>query len=68
QGMTLKAGMTIAIEPMIMSGREDVKVSALNGWTVSTVDKSDAAHFERSIVILDDGPEILTPWISSSSK
>ena len=64
QGMTLKAGMTIAIEPMIMSGREDVKVGS-NGWTVSTVDKSDAAHFERSIVILDDGPEILTPWISS---
>ncbi len=65
QGMTLKAGMTIAIEPMIMSGREDVKVSDANGWTVSTVDGSDAAHFERSIVILDDGPEILTPWQSS---
>ncbi|MBQ3402489.1 MAG: type I methionyl aminopeptidase [Synergistaceae bacterium] len=64
QGMTLKAGMTIAIEPMIMSGREDVKTGA-NGWTVSTVDGSDAAHFERSIVILDDGPEILTKWQSS---
>lgn len=63
QGMTLKTGMTIAIEPMIMSGREDVKVGA-NGWTVSTVDGSDAAHFERSIVILDDGPEILTKWQS----
>ncbi|MBQ3449845.1 MAG: type I methionyl aminopeptidase [Synergistaceae bacterium] len=64
QGMTLKAGMTIAIEPMIMSGREDVKTEA-NGWTVTTVDGSDAAHFERSIVILDDGPEILTKWQSS---
>ncbi len=64
QGMTLKAGMTIAIEPMIMSGREDVKVGS-NGWTVSTKDGSDAAHFERSIVILDDGPEILTKWQSS---
>lgn len=64
QGMTLKAGMTIAIEPMIMSGREDVKVGT-NGWTVLTVDGSDAAHFERSIVILDDGPEILTKWQSS---
>lgn len=64
QGMTLKAGMTIAIEPMIMSGREEVKVGS-NGWTVSTVDGSDAAHFERSIVILDDGPEILTKWQSS---
>ena len=65
QGMTLKAGMTIAIEPMIMSGREDVKVNSFNGWTVSTVDGSDAAHFERSIVILDEGPEILTKWQSS---
>lgn len=63
QGMTLKVGMTLAIEPMIMSGREDVKVGA-NGWTVSTVDGSDAAHFERSIVILEDGPEILTRWQS----
>ena len=64
QGMTLKAGMTIAIEPMIMSGREDVETGT-NGWTVTTVDGSDAAHFERSIVILDDGPEILTKWQSS---
>ena len=64
QGMTFKAGMTIAIEPMIMSGREDVKTEA-NGWTVTTADGSDAAHFERSIVILDDGPEILTKWQSS---
>ena len=63
QGMTLKAGMTIAIEPMIMSGREKVKTGG-NGWTVSTVDGSDAAHFERSVAILDDGPEILTPWQS----
>ena len=63
-GMTLKAGMTIAIEPMIMSGREKVKTGS-NGWTVSTVDGSDAAHFERSIAVLDDGPEILTPWQSS---
>ena len=61
QGLTLQRGMTIAIEPMIMSGKEEVKVNS-NGWTVSTVDGSDAAHFERSIAILDDGPEILTKW------
>ncbi len=64
QGMTLKAGMTIAIEPMIMSGREKVK-TASNGWTVLTLDGSDAAHFERSIAILDGEPEILTKWQSS---
>ena len=63
QGMTLKAGMTIAIEPMIMSGREAVRVGK-NGWTVLTVDGSDAAHFERTIAVLDDGVEILTKWQS----
>ncbi|MCR5347129.1 MAG: type I methionyl aminopeptidase [Fretibacterium sp.] len=63
RGVTLQRGMTIAIEPMIMSGREDVRVGE-NGWTVFTADGSDAAHFERSIAVLDDGPEILTPWTS----
>ncbi len=63
RGVTLQRGLAIAIEPMIMSGGEDVKV-AENGWTVSTADGSDAAHFERSIVITDDGPEVLTPWTS----
>ena len=63
QGMTLKAGMTIAIEPMIMSGREEVRVGA-NGWTVLTVDGSDAAHFERTIAIHDGEAEILTNWQS----
>ncbi|MBQ9905122.1 MAG: type I methionyl aminopeptidase [Synergistaceae bacterium] len=63
-GMTLKAGMTIAIEPMIMSGREKVKTGT-NGWTVLTVDGSDAAHFERSVAVLDGEAEILTKWQSS---
>ncbi len=67
QGMILKAGMTLAIEPMIMSGQESVEVGA-NGWTVSTCDKSDAAHFERSIVITPDGPEILTNWKSATRE
>ena len=63
QGMTLKAGMTIAIEPMIMTGREKVRVGS-NGWTVLTVDGSDAAHFERTVAVLEDEPEILTKWQS----
>ena len=62
----LQKGMTIAIEPMITAGRGDVKVGT-NGWTVITADGSDAAHFERSVVIFDDGPEILTPWASQMS-
>ena len=67
RGVMLQKGMTLAIEPMIMSGREAVRVGE-NGWTVLTADGSDAAHFERSIVILDDGPEILTPWTSRMGR
>lgn len=63
RGVTLQRGMTLAIEPMIVAGSEDVVIGE-NGWVVLTADGSDAAHFERSIAILDDGPEILTPWTS----
>ncbi|GHT00104.1 methionine aminopeptidase [Synergistales bacterium] len=62
-GVTLLRGMTLAIEPMVMTGEEAIKVGADN-WLVVTADGSDAAHFERSVVITDDGPEILTPWVS----
>ena len=64
RGAVLQRGMTLAIEPMIMAGREKVLIGK-DGWVVVTADGSDAAHFERSIVITDDGPESLTPWTSS---
>lgn len=60
-GLTLKPGLTFCIEPMVMSGREPVK-SLDNGWTVVTVDGSDAAHFEHTVLVTEDGVEILTPW------
>lgn len=63
RGVTLQRGMTLAIEPMVMTGREEVKLGS-DGWVVVTADGSDAAHFERSIVVTDDGPEILTQWKS----
>jgi methionyl aminopeptidase len=59
--VTLKAGMTIAIEPMVMSGAEDTIVGS-DRWVVLTADGSDAAHFERSVLITKDGAEVLTPW------
>ena len=62
-GVTLQRGMTLALEPMIMAGKEEVMLGS-DGWVVVTVDGSDAAHFERTIVITNDGPEILTPWVS----
>ena len=60
-GVTLLKGMTIAIEPMIMSGKEALK-DGDDGWLVSTADGSDAAHFEKTVLVTSDGAEILTPW------
>jgi len=61
RGISLQSGMTLAIEPMIMAGGEEVVVGSDN-WVVLTADGSDAAHFERSVVITDHETEILTPW------
>jgi methionyl aminopeptidase len=51
--------MTLAIEPMVNAGTWDVKLLD-NGWTVVTADNSPSAHFEHTVAILSDGPEILT--------
>lgn len=60
-GITLKPRMTFCIEPMVMSGAEDVKCLS-DGWTVVTADGSDAAHFEYSVLVTENDAEILTPW------
>ena len=59
KGITLRPGMTIAVEPMINAGRKEVKVLA-DGWTTITLDKSLSAHFEHTILITETGYEILT--------
>lgn len=59
KGITLRPGMTLAIEPMINAGAKDVLVQA-DGWTTVTVDGSLSAHFEHTILITDTGYEILT--------
>ncbi len=59
RGPILKAGMTLAIEPMLNAGKDNVRVHA-DGWTVTTVDKKNAAHFEHTIVVTEEGYEILT--------
>jgi methionyl aminopeptidase len=58
-GVELRAGMTIAIEPMATLGSHKVYVDA-DGWTVRSSDGSLAAHFEHTVLITDDGAEILT--------
>lgn len=57
--MKLKAGMTIAIEPMINMGTYKV-VQLKDGWTIETADGEPSAHFEHTILITDSVPEILT--------
>jgi methionyl aminopeptidase len=58
-GPKLKAGMTLAIEPMINIGTSDVRLMD-DGWTVCTADGMPSAHFEHTVLITRDGPEILT--------
>jgi methionyl aminopeptidase len=58
-GPKLKNGMTLAIEPMVNAGGYEVTTSS-DGWTVLTADGSPSAHFEHTILILDNSPEILT--------
>ena len=59
KGPRLKAGMVLAIEPMINAGKPEVRVLE-DGWTAVTVDGSMSAHFEHTVAITKDGPVILT--------
>lgn len=59
RGIKLKAGMVIAIEPMVNEGSYKVRTKP-DGWTVVTEDNSLSAHFEHTIAITNDGPEILS--------
>ncbi len=59
KGLVLKVGMVLAIEPMINAGGQEVKVLK-DGWTAVTVDHSLSAHFEHTVAITPNGPEILT--------
>lgn len=58
----LKAGMTIAIEPMLTAGDWRIK-TAEDGWTIKTVDGSPAAHFEVTVLVTREGYELMTPFI-----
>ena len=58
-GAKIKNGMTIAIEPMINIGTHEVEIAS-DGWTVLTKDKKASAHFEHTIAIVNDYPEILS--------
>jgi methionyl aminopeptidase len=59
KGLPLKIGMVLAIEPMVNAGSHEVKVLS-DGWTAVTQDRSLSAHFEHTVAITPEGPEILT--------
>lgn len=58
-GSTLKAGMTVAIEPMANLGGDKVIMES-DGWTIRTADGTPSAHFEHTVLITETGSEILT--------
>jgi len=60
-GIKLRRGLVLALEPMVNAGTCDVEVLS-DGWTVVTKDRKPSVHFEHSIAIMDDGPEILSIW------
>ncbi len=57
----LKKGMVLAIEPMMTLGTHEVALEE-DKWTISTADKSLAAHFEVTIAVTGDGYDLITPW------
>jgi len=64
RGLRLRAGLVLAIEPMLNMGTHEVEI-ADDGWTVRTVDRKPSAHFEHTIAITEHGPVILTTLDSS---
>ncbi|MCK5580585.1 MAG: type I methionyl aminopeptidase [Candidatus Omnitrophica bacterium] len=59
RGPELKEGMVFAIEPMVNLGSWQIQIME-DGWTVKTLDRKPSAHFEHTVVITENGPEILT--------
>lgn len=59
RGLRLEPGLVIAIEPMLNAGGEMVRILR-DGWTVVTEDRSLSAHFEHTVAITEQGPEVLT--------
>ena len=59
RGLRLRGGIVLAIEPMVNVGRPGTRTLS-DGWTVVTADGSRSAHFEHTVALTDNGPEVLT--------
>ena len=60
----MKPGIVLAIEPMVNEGTYKVKVKS-DGWTVMTTDGKLSAHFEHTVAVTENGPEILSKTMSA---
>ncbi len=60
-GIRLKAGLVLAMEPMVNAGGWEVEVLG-DGWTVVTKDRKGSVHFEHSVALTEKGPDILSKW------
>lgn len=67
RGLALRAGMTIALEPMVLVGTWRTRVTD-DEWTVTSEDRSLTAHFEHSVAVTEEGPYILTAWDEKSTR
>ncbi len=61
-GPLLKEGMVIAVEPMVCMGSKNIKIDSADGWTCRTRDGKPAAHFEHTVAITKDVPDILSSF------
>ncbi|HOZ91179.1 MAG TPA: type I methionyl aminopeptidase [Bacteroidia bacterium] len=61
QGINLKAGLVIAIEPMINKGKRGIKFHD-DGWTVTTIDMKNSAHFEHTVAVTQNGYDVLSSF------
>jgi methionyl aminopeptidase len=59
KGVKLKEGMVIAIEPMVNLGKRNV-LQEDDGWTIRTKDRKPSAHYEHTVAITNNGPEVIT--------
>lgn len=59
RGIRLEPGMTLAIEPMVMAGSDEI-LELDDGWTIVTEDGKNSAHYENTILITENEPEVLT--------
>jgi len=68
EGIRLKPGMVLAIEPMVNTGTDDVVLDQKDGWTFRTADGAPSAHFEWTVAITNKEPIVLTPlnWVEKS--